>query len=406
MNETPSRLGQLDRQRADGFFRLRFHPELEPEYLADHANDIVPRRVALLATGLILVAVTPLLDALFLHPPRGFAAASHWAQFGFMVPALAVAILFTLARMLRRWSDLLGVICAFIVCAGVIYQRHAGAAYGYPVPSELVAVVLTGTAVLAGLRTAYFTPMVVLVLAVSAWSEFDAFGAGSHSQYVILAQGMLGIIAVIGAGMQEYAERSAWLQRKMLEELTLRDPLTGLVNARGLRDVYRRIFATSMREHRPMLVVAVDIDHFKAYNDHYGHLAGDDCLRRVANTLSRHGRRGNDVAARTGGEEFVLLWYDVAPDQAPRLLETLRQDVERLGILHAGIPHRPSIVTVSIGAACAVPGPRMVPESLLQIADEQLYLSKQRGRNCVSLHVSPDATDPGAPSSRRLSLPS
>jgi diguanylate cyclase (GGDEF)-like protein len=284
-----------------------------------------------------------------------------------------------------------------VVCAGVIYQRHQGAAYGFQVPSELVAVTLTGAAVMANLRTFHFVPGVILILVLSAWSEIDAFGASPQTYYVIQAQSMLGMIAMLGAGMEEYAVRAAWLQRKMLEELTLRDPLTGLVNARGLRDVYRRLFSNATREHRPMLVVAVDIDHFKAYNDHYGHLAGDDGLRRVANTLSRHGRRGNDISARTGGEEFVLVWYDVSPENAPRLLESMRQDIEQLGILHAAVPHRPSVLTISIGAVCAVPGPRVVPESLLRAADEQLYLSKQRGRNCVSLHIAAEPPEPGKP---------
>jgi diguanylate cyclase (GGDEF)-like protein len=364
VNEPTSRLGQLDRQRADGFWRLRFHPDLEAEFRVDHADSIVPRRLALLTTAFLLIAIAPLLEAWVLHPPAGFVPYSRIAEFGAMMPSIAVAALFTLWRPLRPWANLVTVLAIWIVCAGVIYQRHVGAAYGYTVPSELIA-----------------------------------------TYYVIQAQTMLGMIAMLGAGMEEYAARSAWLQRKMLEELTLRDPLTGLVNARGLRDVYRRLFSTAMREHRPMLVVAVDIDHFKPYNDHYGHLAGDDALRRVANTLSRHGRRGNDISARTGGEEFVLVWYDVLPENAPRLLEALRQDIEHLGILHSGVPHRPSVLTVSIGAVCAVPGPRVAPEALLQSADDQLYRSKQRGRNCVSLHVAGAPADPASPQPR-VTLPS
>jgi diguanylate cyclase (GGDEF)-like protein len=391
----PSRLALLHRQQADGFLLLRFRPELEPEFRRDHLDSVVARRVALLVSALILIGSVPVLDALFLAPPAGFARLARGAQFGFMIPALLIAGVFTLVRPLRRWSDVVALLAAFVVCAGVIYQRHIGASYGYHVPSELVAVVLTGTAVMAGLRTTHFAPAVLLILGLSAWSELRAFGATSQSYYVILAQGMLGAIAVLGAAMEEYYARATWLQRNMLEELTLRDPLSGLVNARGLREIYQRAFATATREHRPLLVIAVDIDHFKAFNDHYGHLAGDDCLRRVANALARHGRRGNDIAARTGGEEFVLVWYDVSPDSALRLLEAMRQEVERLGILHAGVSHRPGVVTVSVGAVCAVPGPRVVPEALLKLADEQLYLSKQRGRNCVSLHVANEATGSG-----------
>jgi diguanylate cyclase (GGDEF)-like protein len=405
--EPTGRLSLLDEQRAKGFLWLRFMPALEREFLDDHARDIVPRRVALLVAAVLLVAMTPLLEAAFLHPPAAFVPLSRWIQFGLMVPAMGIAAVFTVAPPLQRWSDAVGSVAAFAVCAGVIWQRAAGAPLGYHVPSELVAVVLTGTAIMAGLRLVWFAPAVVLILGLSSWSEITTFGAHSQSYYVLLAQSMLGMIALLGAGTEEYASRKSWLQRKMLEELTLRDPLTGLVNARGLRDVYHRVFATALREHRPLLVVAVDIDHFKAYNDHYGHIAGDDCLRRVANVLSRHGRRGNDIAARTGGEEFLLVSYDVTPDHAARVLETMRADVERLGILHAGVPHRPSVVTVSIGAVCTVPGPRLVADTLLQTADEQLYLSKQRGRNCVSLQVAVDDDDDHTvPPSQRVPLSS
>jgi diguanylate cyclase (GGDEF)-like protein len=390
-----SRLALLHRQQADGFVSLRFRQELEHEFRRDHLHGIVTRRLALAVAALLLIGAVPLLDTLFLAPPEGFGRLARWAQFGFMIPALLIAVAVTLTPALRRGSEVATLLAVFIVSAGVIYQRHVGASYGYAVPSELVAVVLTGTAVMAGLRTAWFAPTVLLILGLSAWSELRALGPTPETYYVILAQGMLGAIAVLGAAMGEYHARATWLQRSMLEELTLRDPLSGLVNARGLREVYQRAFATATREHRPLLVIAVDIDHFKAYNDHYGHLAGDDCLRRVANALGRHGRRGNDIAARTGGEEFVLVWYDVEPDHAVRSLEALRLDVERLGILHAGLPQRPGVVTVSIGAVCAVPGPRVSPDTLLKLADEQLYLSKQRGRNCVSLQVATEAPGPG-----------
>jgi diguanylate cyclase (GGDEF)-like protein len=382
-----SRLTLLEGQRRAGFSRLRFVHELEPEFRAEHAIAVVPRRVALLVTAIVLVAVTPVFDALFLHPPEGFVERSRLAQFGLQIPALALAGLATLWRPLRRWADAAALMAAFAVSAGVIYQRHIGAPFGYSVPSELVAVILTGTAVMAGLRLRQFAPTVLAILLLSAYSEVTTFGPTSETFYVIVAQVMLGTIAVVGTGMEEYAARKTWLQRKMLEELTLRDPLSGLVNARGLEEGYRRVFSTATREHRPLLVVAIDVDHFKAYNDHYGHMAGDDCLRRIASVLARQGRRGNDIVARTGGEEFVLVWYDVAPEHALRLLEAVRQDVERLAIAHAGIPLQGSVVTVSIGAVCAVPGPRLDPSVLLKVADEQLYLSKQRGRNRVSLDV-------------------
>lgn len=388
MNEQPpTRLSELHRQQSAGFLTLRFGAALESEFRTDHLDSIATRRMVLIVAAIVLIGGMPLADALLLHPPEAFIPLERWSQFAFMVPATVLAGICTGVRALRRWSDLTLLAGAVIVCSGVMYQRHVGAALGFNVPSEFTAVVLTGTAVLAGLRAVHFLVAALLIFGISGWNEVLTFGDTHRTTYIILSQGMMTILVVLGAAINDYYTRAAWLQRKMLEELTLRDPLTGLVNARGLHDVYERVFATATREHRPLVVSAIDIDHFKAYNDHYGHLAGDDCLRRVAHALSRHGRRGTDIAARTGGEEFVVVWYDVVPDHVVRLLETMREDVERLGILHAGIPDKPGVVTISIGAICAVPGPRLDPSALLKIADEQLYLSKRRGRNCVSVQI-------------------
>ena len=330
MNELPtSRLAALHRQQSEGYVTLRFSKDLEPEFRVERLAGVAPRRMLLLVASIALVAIIQLLYALMLHPPEAFVGPSRGAQFGFMIPALLLAAVFTAIRPLRPWSDLMSVVAAIAVCSGLLYQRHIGAALDFNVPSELIAVVLTGAAVMGGLRTSHFVGAVIVIVALTAWNEFETFGVTSRSNYVVLALGMLGLLVMLGAAIEEYAARGAWLQRKMLEELTLRDPLTGLVNARGLRDVYRRVFATSMREHRPMLVVAVDIDHFKAYNDHYGHLHGDGALKRFAGAVRSALLHADDVLARQGGEEFAVLLPGATLQQArvaaARIRERLRE---------------------------------------------------------------------------------
>jgi len=126
----------------------------------------------------------------------------------------------------------------------------------------------------------------------------------------------------------------------------------------------------------------MDIDHFKAFNDHYGHLAGDDCLRRVAQVLAQNVKRPFDLVARYGGEEFAVLLPDTAAFGALQVAENLRQAVEVLNIAnsHANAVRR---VTISGGVAAAVPKSESQPACLIAAADACLYRAKREGRNRV-----------------------
>jgi diguanylate cyclase (GGDEF)-like protein len=124
----------------------------------------------------------------------------------------------------------------------------------------------------------------------------------------------------------------------------------------------------------------IDIDHFKAFNDHGGHQAGDACLVKVAGVLSRASRRPLDLTARYGGEEFAILLYDVRRDHVEELCRELHAELASLSISHPafGKDHN---VTFSIGAACVEPQTGRRVEGLIQLADEALYTAKERGRN-------------------------
>ena len=379
-------MSTLERQFRDGFRWLRFAPELEAQYRADHLHAVVARRLVLLVVGLVLIAITPLLDLWVTHPPAAFIDPARFSQFGVMIPALLVAIVVTVTPRLRAWSDPIGALVAYVVAAGIMYQRFIGSRYNFSVPVELIGVLLVGTAVLAGLRAVYFAPLVVAIVVSFAFSEIASYGATPSGLYTIMALAMMAAITFVGAWLEEHGARSGWLQRKLLEELAARDSLSGLSNARAFREAFPRLHAVAVRARKPLLVAVIDIDYFKNFNDHYGHLAGDDCLRRIAQVLSRHGRRATDIQARTGGEEFVLVWYDVAFAHCTALLEAVRTEVESLRIPHAAAPSGPGVVTISVGAAWAQPQANESSEAQLQTADEQLYLSKQLGRNRISMH--------------------
>lgn len=175
-----------------------------------------------------------------------------------------------------------------------------------------------------------------------------------------------------------------------LHLLSSLDPLTGLANRRRFNEVLRAEWRRAMREQNPVAIILVDIDNFKAYNDYYGHLAGDECLRLISDTLNSPLMRPSDVVARFGGEEFILLLPGTDLAGGLHIAETARQKVEKLAIPHATSAVA-SCVTVSFGVSAVIP-PRsgMDETALIHVADTALYQAKDAGKNrCQALAMTP-----------------
>ena len=168
----------------------------------------------------------------------------------------------------------------------------------------------------------------------------------------------------------------------LLETLSMRDGLTGIANRRRFDDCLDRAWRHGLRTGRPLSLVLADIDYFKGYNDAYGHVAGDECLKLVARTLAGVLKRPCDLAARFGGEEFIVVLEDTSIAGALHVAEGMRAAVQALGLPHAD-SQTAAMVTVSIGAATTVPTSASTPEALLCLADRKLYEAKQTGRNRV-----------------------
>ncbi len=167
----------------------------------------------------------------------------------------------------------------------------------------------------------------------------------------------------------------------LLEQLAVQDPLTGIGNRRYLERFIEREWRRARRHHRQVSLAMVDIDFFKAYNDHYGHPRGDDCLRQVAATMAANLRRPTDLLIRYGGEEFVAVLLETSPEQAVEIAENLRQAVAALDIPHHHSSAAPR-VTISVGVA-TVNSRSARFDQLLREADEALYQAKATGRNRV-----------------------
>ena len=176
--------------------------------------------------------------------------------------------------------------------------------------------------------------------------------------------------------------------REALTRLSITDGLTQLANRRRFDEVICREHARLARSGGQLSLLMLDLDHFKGYNDTYGHLQGDDCLRRVAAVIGGVIRRPADLAARYGGEEFVCILPETTHEGAVRIAEKIRRNVEELAIPHgdSGVADH---VTVSLGVITARCTWEMGVSAIIAQADEQLYAAKAGGRNRVSAGQSP-----------------
>jgi diguanylate cyclase (GGDEF)-like protein len=252
-------------------------------------------------------------------------------------------------------------------------------------------------------RQGYTLSAVMPMLVLSAYMLFGMMHVQATviATALVAAYGISGWIAGINSGQRLFdvamscfslvlgycfhysfarTQRLNWFRNMMLTDTVHRDALTNIGNRRMFDVHVERLWNQAIRTRVPVALLLVDLDHFKAFNDHAGHQAGDTCLARVAGAIAMSARRPLDLAARYGGEEFVVLLFDVKRDRVEELCRELHANVAALQLPHpaSGVgPH----VSVSIGAACIEPQIGRHHEGLIQLADEALYAAKEGGRN-------------------------
>ena len=171
---------------------------------------------------------------------------------------------------------------------------------------------------------------------------------------------------------------------QQLQALSATDGLTGLANRRAFDQQWAEEWQRASRQGVPLAVAMLDVDQFKLYNDHYGHKAGDVCLRILAQTMANTVHRSGEMVARYGGEEFVIILPGLGGAEALAAMERIRAAVQGLGLPHAKATVA-GVVTISIGVASCVPQHGQDAASLVQAADAALYQAKHQGRNKVVL---------------------
>jgi diguanylate cyclase (GGDEF)-like protein len=170
-----------------------------------------------------------------------------------------------------------------------------------------------------------------------------------------------------------------------LQHLSSTDALTGIANRRRFEEILENEWRRAIRFNRPLSIIMIDVDYFKAYNDTYGHQAGDECLRQVAGAIKETLNRPGDSIARYGGEEFIVLLSESGEEGALRVAENIQKGITSLGILHEE-SNVCGFVTLSMGIASILPDEKSAPASLISRSDTALYDAKQNGRNKIMVY--------------------
>jgi diguanylate cyclase (GGDEF)-like protein len=371
-------LSSMVTERHAGSVRLRFSDLMEEEFRQVYAERSHPkiRQILIAAAALVLVSlIIGVVRATLSWPTAVYVL-------GITLPVLMATLLQTykeasyrrLQVLLALTTFLLGLICISLSLRGSLH----GAAYHF---AAMVAWVFMVWVVL-GLQFRYAAATAVALSFSYVWGQLSWDFPLNELYFSAVALLTVNIIGGYCCYQLESAVRQAFHESRLLNELAERDGLTRLYNRRRFDHNVERLWRQSRRDQSQLTLMMVDIDHFKAYNDCYGHQAGDDALVRVAEVISSCAQRPLDFAARYGGEEFAVVLYGPVHDHGRELSEHLRHTVEELKIPHAESPTSPWL-TVSIGVAVVNPGTARSLAGAIQLADEALYQAKEEGRNRI-----------------------
>lgn len=365
---------QLER----GFPRLRFEAPLEAEFISAHRREIRPQIKRNLWLGIAFLVIFAALTHFVLG------SQTNWQldliRLSLFLPLLIIALVVVHSRWYERLYPGVSLIGAPLFGIGTGAIAVIAAADGVSLLSAVVLVTIYIYFMLGMTFYAALGAAIVVFLGFLAAAIIQGLPGGP----LIIDLSVLAFANVIGAMVSyslERANRTNFLEERLLIETASRDGLTGIHNRRFFDEHIDALWPQAIRDRSPLVLLLVDIDHFKAYNDYYGHQAGDECLRQVAGCLSRSARRPLDVTARYGGEEFAVILYDARRDHAEEAARRVRAGIEALAIEHAASPHPMKRLTVSIGVACVEPVAGRSCSGFIQLADEALYCAKERGRD-------------------------
>jgi diguanylate cyclase (GGDEF)-like protein len=379
-----------------GLNRLRFEPQLEELYQHDHALSSA-RHVRFAAIfGLIVYGVFGLLDWTMVGVAFSKLAL---VRYGLVSPVIIFCIfLLKLPRIHLYLFKILSTVLLFIASTLVGMTMISGEHITILGVLPLVMFIFTGLRL--SFRQSNIVCWIIFIMALIAGLHLQNQADGLPMDFFrfVFLFALINVLGMFCAYTLERHRRKDFLQTHLLELeaqqlealgeqlmlLSTTDSLTELANRRYFQERYDEEWRRASRDGTPISLLLLDVDEFKAFNDNYGHQAGDRCLASLGRLLKTMARRSGEVAARYGGEEFILLVPRVSHEEALQLGQSLCESVRELSIPH-GHSRAAKVVTASVGVATCIPGPDVAPRELVSLADKCLYQAKDRGRDtCVA----------------------
>lgn len=362
-----------------GFSQLGFPGAIEAEFRTAHRATMQRWvRLSILVSACTVLGFS-VIDNYVLGIER--TAIGNLIRFTLHIPAVIVMLVFTWSRLYQRGYDTMIQVVAPVFGIGTVLMSAFAPAEQLPLIGSRLLLVTFFFYFMLGLR--FWVAVRINSLVVAAFAVLFIAGKTpvQESIYMLFTLFCANLIGAAGSYALEYANRRAFLERRLLHEVATHDGLTGLLNRAAFEDEIRRLWSQAQRDRQPVAVIMLDIDCFKAFNDTYGHQAGDDCLRRVAVAAGKAAqRRPLDFVARYGGEELVVVLYGADRSYAEEVARAVLVSVSGLKIPHAGSVVQPH-VTVSAGLVSMDAILASSHDLGIQWADKALYMAKERGRN-------------------------
>ncbi len=398
VEEQINRLNQVLKASARS---LRFSSDIEKQYLRHRNRGFLDADIKIIAAGLLVYLAFAWSD---------FYIGGEHAYTLLTIRCCITAILFAGVIWIPRsqlGSYIIPLTAVGITVVGIsviyfIYLLEGLARYAYHLgllPIQMFAMVSMRLSYRSFLVTSVFMVLVYILIYGQIDLSTDTSEAGriimSLQPYFLTFWLVLVVMGGYLAYVMEAAFRSDYIKNRILgleadrlqiltrklQLLSTTDSMTQIANRRHFEQVFDSEWRRCQRNNESLALVMIDVDAFKAYNDTYGHQRGDECLRRIAASISDGCRRSTDLCARYGGEEFVILLPQMEEQGALDLANNVRQAIEELAIEHRN--SEMGIVTISAGIACQRPQPDEQPEDLIRLADQRLYQAKSAGRNVV-----------------------
>jgi diguanylate cyclase (GGDEF)-like protein len=376
-------------QRARDFRRLGFAPKLEREFRLHMRADQRTSTLVCIVTALGIWLAFIALDLSRLNTLREISAGYRDVGLAMALrlstlAAIAALLYMLLTRRLPRAYHWLSVLVLVLIGTASAFIANMYKLRDLPQADLAQLVVIAAVFLPLGL-TFYQSLAIALFIAVLTTVlglvMLDDAHMLEHVRLSVLLFFAV-FVSAVGAYLREYAQRDQFLLRRILHNHAMSDALTGIDNRRSFEQHAAVTLLQGRRDRIGVAFAVLDIDHFKKYNDRYGHQAGDHALGQVASAIASCLRRPMDMVGRIGGEEFAIVLYGADPEQARRMLSAVIDTVAALAIRHEA-SDTADCLSVSIGAACFDGSETL--EQLYRRADLMLYESKRNGRNRLTL---------------------